>query len=113
MMDKASGLHPANPKDLTISDIKIRLVEHGKDHLLAWASCVLNGSVFLNNIAVRRGQNGNLMLTYPAKRTSAGSRFYFHNPIHAEAAAVIERAIIGTMQKIFTENPADHREGEA
>ena len=99
--------------EIAITDLKFRFVEGGKDGFLAWVSCVVNGAIFLNNIAVRRGQDGNLMLTYPAKRTSAGSRFYFHNPIHAEAAAVIERAIIGTMQKIFTENPADHREGEA
>ena len=85
---------------ITVSEIKLRFVEDGKDGLIAWASCVLNGTVVLNNIAVRRGRDGGLMLTYPAKQTTSGTRFYYFNPISREASAVLERAILQRLSDI-------------
>ena len=65
---------------VTVTEIKLRFVEDGRDGLLAWASCVLNGTVVLNNIAVRRGREGGLMLTYPAKQTTAGTPLLLLQP---------------------------------
>ena len=86
---------------LTVSEIKLRFVEDGRDGLLGWASCVLNGTVVLNNIAVRRGREGGLMLTYPAKLTTAGTRFYYFNPISSDAAAVLDTAILGKVRELL------------
>ena len=91
---------------LVISDIKLRFVENGKDGLLAWASCVVNGAIFLNNIAVRRGRDGGLLLTYPAKRTAAGAKYHIFHPINADANAQVEEAIVGALAKLATESPA-------
>jgi DNA-binding cell septation regulator SpoVG len=90
---------PKTP-DLTITDIKLRLVEEGKDGLVAWASCVIGGSIILNNIAVRRGQDGNLFLTYPAKQTAAGTKYNYFNPISREAADLVERAIMSRIREL-------------
>ena len=82
---------------LEVSGIQIRIVQNGKDGLLAWASCVLNDAVHLNNIAIRRGHDGRLMLTYPAKRTGAGSRYYYFNPISSEAADAVRDAVLARL----------------
>lgn len=79
---------------LAITDIKIRLVEDGTDGLLAWASCVIAGSIKLDNIAIRRGRDGGIYLTCPTKRTDGGDRYPYFNPISKEASAILERAIL-------------------
>jgi len=77
-----------------ISNIKIRIVDDGLDGLVAWASCVVNGAINLNNIAIRRGRDGSLFLTYPAKRTAGGEKYNYFHPISADAAQVVEDALI-------------------
>lgn len=86
--------------NFSVSDVQLRFVENGKDGLLAWASCVIDDAVYLNNIAVRRGKDGRLMLTYPAKLTAAGSRYYLFNPISREASAVLEDAILRRLAEL-------------
>lgn len=90
---------PKQP-DLAITDIKLRLIEEGRDGLVAWASCVIGGGIFLNNIAIRRGQDGSLFLTYPAKQTAAGTRYNYFHPISREAADLIERAVMGRIREL-------------
>lgn len=97
----------------SVSDVQLRFVEDGKDGLLAWASCVIDDAVYLNNIAIRRGKDGGLMLTYPAKLTAAGSRYYLFNPISREASAVLERAILQRLAEIAGAAGARRGEGEA
>ena len=79
---------------IEINDIQLRFVNDGKDGLLAWVSCVVNNALALNNIALRRGKDGSLILTYPAKRTAAGSRFYYFNPLNSDTARQIEHAVL-------------------
>ncbi len=90
-----------NQRGFSVSDVQLRFVEDGKDGLLAWASCVIDGAVYLNNIAIRRGKDGRLMLTYPAKLTAAGTRYYLFNPVSSEAAAVLEAAIVGKVRELI------------
>jgi len=97
----------------SVSDVQLRFVEDGKDGLLAWASCVIDDAVYLNNIAIRRGKDGGLMLTYPAKLTAARSRYYLFNPISREASAVLERAILQRLAEIAGAAGARRGEGEA
>jgi DNA-binding cell septation regulator SpoVG len=85
---------------IAITEIKLRIVEGGTDGLLAWASCVVGGAILLNNIAVRRGRDGGLILTYPAKQTAAGTRFHYFNPITREAADAVERAITAKIRDL-------------
>lgn len=80
--------------NVTISDVKVRLVEHGTDGLLAWASCVVDSSILLNNIAIRRGRDGSLFLTYPAKRATGGHSHHYFHPISVEAADAVQDAIL-------------------
>lgn len=91
----------ANPDSpLSITDVKLRLVEGGTDGLLAWASCVIAGAILLNNVAIRRGRGGSLYLSFPAKLTSNGSKYHYFAPISREATAAIERAIFSRIREL-------------
>ena len=90
-----------NPEfGISITDIKIRFVSCGTDGLKAWASCVMNGAVKLNNIAIRQSRDGSIFLTYPAKRTSGGSTHHFFHPITREAAGIVECAIMAHIREL-------------
>ncbi|MBA4387657.1 MAG: hypothetical protein C0404_06725 [Verrucomicrobia bacterium] len=101
MNDKHTEMAHCRDRDISITDIKLRFVEDGHDGLLAWSSCTLGNTIVLNNIAIRRGRDGGLMLTFPAKQTSAGTRFYYFNPISREASAALETAIIGKVREFL------------
>lgn len=78
-----------------ITDIKVRLADGGTDGLIAWASCVVAHAIKLDNIAVRRStRDGTLFLTYPTKRTEAGDKYPYFNPISSEASKAVEDAVL-------------------
>ncbi len=79
---------------IPITDIKVRLVTNGTDGLLAWASCVVSGAIKLDNIAIRRGRDGSLFLTYPTKRTPGGAKYHYFNPISSDAARAVQNALL-------------------
>lgn len=80
-----------------ITDIKVRLVDTGTDGLIAWASCVVAHAIRLDNIAIRRGRDGALFLTYPTKRTDAGDKYPYFNPISSEASKAVENAVLARL----------------
>jgi DNA-binding cell septation regulator SpoVG len=81
-----------------VTEVKIRLVDEGTDGLIGWASCVINGAVYLNNIAIRRSRNGEMMLTYPCKRSQSDQKYFYFNPITREAHRVLDEAILGKLE---------------
>jgi DNA-binding cell septation regulator SpoVG len=96
---------------IQITDIKLRLVEHGCDGLLAWASCIVSGGIKLDNIAIRRSRDGSLFLTYPAKRTANGDRYHYHHPITVEAANAVQNAVIARLAALARASAATAEEG--
>ena len=82
---------------IMISNINVRLVEKGVDGLIAWASCVVSGAIKLDNIAIRRGRDGFLFLTYPTKLAACGEKYYFFNPISTDAAQTVQDALLSRL----------------
>ncbi|MDQ7829071.1 MAG: septation protein SpoVG family protein [Armatimonadota bacterium] len=78
--------------------MKVRLVDDGGDGLVGWASCVVNGALYLNNIAIRRGRNGEFVLTYPSKRSRSDQKYFYFNPITREAKRALDEAILGKLR---------------
>lgn len=94
-----SIVHPdTEPGEFEISEIRIRLPDGEKEGLVAFASCVFNRSLYLNNIAIRRGQDGRLYLSYPAGRSNQDVPHFFWNPISKRAADALEAAILGRLR---------------
>ncbi len=100
-MSTTSPESSGQSQPITFTDIKLRFVEDGRDGLVAWASCVLNGTVALNNIGVRHGQDGRLFLTYPNKLVASGARLPLFHPISSQAAALLEAAILGKVRELL------------
>lgn len=88
-------MHDRTDHPLAVSEVRIRMAEPNGDGLVAWASCVLEGSIFLNDIAVRRTPGGELVLRYPAKRSRRDVKYFTFRPIHAGAKEALDRAILG------------------
>ena len=98
---------------IPITDVKVRLVEHGTDGLLAWASCIVAGAIKLDNIAIRRSRDGSLFLTYPAKRTASGERYHYHNPISVEAARAVQDAVLARLAALARASASTSNDGDA
>ena len=88
------------PRLFEITEVQIRRVEDGRDGLLAWVSCVIGRAIFVNCIALRRGRDGTLFLTYPARRTSHGKRHYYWNPLTCEASQALQRAVMSAIREL-------------
>lgn len=85
-------------RSLPIADVKVRIVDAGTDGLIAWASCVVAHAIKLDNIAIRRSErDGALFLTYPTKRTEAGDKYPYFNPISSEASKAVEDAVLAQL----------------
>jgi DNA-binding cell septation regulator SpoVG len=85
-------------ESLEVKEVKIRLLNGCPDGLLGWASCVINGALFLNNIAIRRAQAGELILVYPGKRSRSNQKYFHFNPITREAQQALDQAILNKLQ---------------
>lgn len=94
-------MNPEKPVPFSVSEVKFRLVPGEPDGLLGWASCVVNGALYLNNITVRRTANG-IALFYPAKRSKRDQKYFFFNPISREAKEALDSAILGSLKALRT-----------
>lgn len=84
-----------------ISDVQIRFVPDGRDGLVGWASLVIDGAIRLNDLALRRGQGGDIYVTFPARLSPSGERRYRFHPISRAAAAHLEAAIVGKVRELL------------
>ena len=92
------GRHPDDqPKTYEISEIRIRLLDEEQGGLLGFASCVLNGAYFLNNIEIRRSAERGLCLAYPISRSNQDVAYFHWNPITRDASRALEEAILGRL----------------
>lgn len=88
-----------------ISEVKIIPLKP-KDGLVALASCVLDGKLYLGSIGVYTKRAGGYRLTYPTKKTGERSVNLYH-PINKDTGDDIESAIISEYEKVIaydTEN---------
>lgn len=85
------------PQVLEITEVSIRLAEGSDSNLVGWASCVVNGSLFLNNIKILRREDGEVVLTYPAAKSRSGAKHFVFNPINRETKRALDEAILGKL----------------
>ncbi len=85
---------------MKITEIQITPIQP-KNGLVAFASVVLDNSVYLGFIGVYTRLNGEgYRLTYPTKQVGEKS-LNIHHPINRETSKAIEEAIISKMSEIF------------
>lgn len=84
---------------IVISNVVIRRADEAAVGPLGWASLVVNGALFLNNVAVFRGRDGSLYTQFPKREGRHGQRYYYFGPTGPEAKAIIDRAILAAFRE--------------
>ena len=79
---------------LEITEVKIHILDEPTGSLIGWASCVVNGCLFLNGIQIRDSHEGHVFLTFPSQQSAQEKRNFFFNPINREAHEAFEKAIL-------------------
>ena len=84
---------------MKITEIQIIPIK-ANDGLVAFASCVVDGNIYLGSIGVHKRLGGSgYRITYPTKIV-AGKNFHIFHPINRQASEEIERAIVSRAEKI-------------
>jgi DNA-binding cell septation regulator SpoVG len=86
---------------LEISEIQIVPVKP-RDGLVAFASCVINRSLYIGSIAIYTSPSNadGFRLVYPSKLLINGKEINCVHPINKEAGEIISAAIIGRFKEI-------------
>ena len=87
----------ANTRDcFHVSDVRfaaapLREVRRG---LLGWVSCIVNSTVRLEGIVLRRTLDDRVILSFPWRKDARGRRRFYVRPVDDHARRMIEREII-------------------
>jgi DNA-binding cell septation regulator SpoVG len=95
-MDATKNTIPEAPV-ITVSGVRIRMSDHPLGSLLGWASCVVDGNFFFNNIEIRRAADGRVFLAFPRQTCGKNMRHFIFNPITREAGRALEEAILSRL----------------
>jgi len=82
---------------ITITEVKIRLADEPEGGLIGWASCVLNGAFLLDNIAIRRSESGEIVLSFPKSKSRRGAEYPLYKPITKDAYEKIRETIVSKL----------------
>jgi len=87
---------------MKITEIQILPIKP-KDGLVAFASLVLDGNIYLGSIGIhKRLADSGFRITYPTKKV-ADKDFHIFHPINKQSSEEIERAIISKAEEIMRE----------
>ena len=87
----------AEPLRVEVTSFSSAATEQRAQGLLGWLCVVINGSLQLDAIAVRRTRAGELTLAFPQRRDSAGRRHPYIRPLSTEVRRGIERQVFKTL----------------
>jgi len=89
-------------KMMKITEIQIIPIKVNNG-LLAFASCVLDGNIYLGSIGIHKKlDRSGFRLTYPTKKV-ADKDFHIFHPINRQTSKEIEEAIILKVKEIINE----------
>lgn len=87
---------------MVVSEINITPIK-ASDGLVAFASCVIDNSLYLGSIGLHSLLDGTgYRIVYPTKKVGKRQMHVFH-PITKEAGRVIERAIVEKMKELYSD----------
>lgn len=93
--------------ELRITEVRLSL--YGKNGIIAFCEVVLGNHLRLNDIAVKRTQEGKLLLSYPLKKTPGGIEYFYFNPISKEFADKINEAVASKLNELRSELNEQHK----
>jgi DNA-binding cell septation regulator SpoVG len=84
---------------LPLSEVRFRFAP-GSNGLLGYASVRL-GDHLLNDIALVRAADGNVICVYPRRFSASGHPHYVHQPISRQMADALQEAIVGRLRGLL------------
>jgi DNA-binding cell septation regulator SpoVG len=85
---------------MTINEVNITPVKP-IDGLVAFASCVIDGQIYVGSIGVHKLLDGSgYRITYPTKKIGSRQLNFFH-PVTKETGRLIEQAIVAKCVELF------------
>lgn len=98
MTDLDRGVPAPNPDSpLRISEVRFRFPPDPSGPVVAYASCLINGCLALNDIRIERGRQSGLVIVYPSKSSSTGKRHSTFNPVTRAAGEELRQALLGVL----------------
>ena len=88
-------------EEITISEIKVIPIK-ANEGLVGFASCVINGSIFIGSIAIHLTRNQDFRLVFPAKKLESGKCMEHVHPISKEAYEIIRKPIVDEYLRLLT-----------
>jgi len=90
-------------KELRISEVQIIPV-NPKDGLIAFASCVINNSIYIGSIAIYTSPSkpDDFRLVFPSKTLPNGKEINIFHPINKKSGELISKAIIGKFREVMS-----------
>jgi len=90
-----------NQPPLVVSEVRIVPVKPAGG-LVAFASCVINGQLYMGGIAIHTRPDGSgFRLVYPAKTLPNGKAINVVHPITPETGEVIRKTIVAEFQRLM------------
>lgn len=93
-----SQLTKAEMDELLISEIQIVPIKP-KDGLVAFASFIYDGNLYLSSIGIYTKLSGGYRLAYPTRKTPSGDIRLFH-PINKSIAEKIDHSVIKKFEEV-------------
>jgi DNA-binding cell septation regulator SpoVG len=91
-----------------VAEVRVHLIKP-QGGLIAFASLVVNGDLYLSGIGIHRKLDGRgFRLTYPNRKSSQQSFDIFH-PINRAAGQAIEDAVLNELKNVLTKAASDAR----
>ena len=89
-------------EEITISEIQIVPIKP-RDGLVAFASCVINGSIYLGDIGIYTSPSteDGYRLTYPLKQLPNGVKVNYCHPIDKKTGESLTKAIVAKFKKVM------------
>lgn len=91
---------------LGISEVRLRFPPDQSGPVVAYASCLINGCLALNDIRIERGRQSGLVIVYPSRASTSGKRHFTFNPVTRDAGEILRRALLGGLAG-FLDSRAD------
>ena len=90
---------------LQISEIEIQLVKPNNG-LVGFASCVLNGAIYLSSIAIYSKLDGSgYRILFPTRKFLNGTQINYFHPITREAGEIFKNSILKKVEELFANTP--------
>ena len=83
---------------MTFTEINFRMVGKNEPMLIAFASCVIDGKLYLNNIAIRKKHDGSIYLNFPRYTTRSGNEYPYYKPITTEMYEKMKKEFLNALK---------------